>query len=194
MKKLDSSYWNNHYLNNNTGWDLGYASPPITDYFDQVDNKKLKILIPGAGKAWEAEYLWKKGFRNVYVLDYSQEAISEFEERVPEFPKSQIIIEDFFKLEGGFDIIVEQTFFCSLSLELRSSYVSQMNTLLKPKGKLIGLLFNHKFKFQGPPYGGTPQFYKELFHEHFEFTIFEIAHNSIKPRAKREHFCIFTKK
>jgi methyl halide transferase len=55
---LDKDFWNNKYIENNTGWDLENVSPPIAAYFDQVENKALKILIPGAGNSHEAEYLF----------------------------------------------------------------------------------------------------------------------------------------
>ena len=62
MLKLNSKFWNQRYLENDTGWDIGYISTPIKEYFDQINNKKLKILIPGGGNSYEAEYLYKKGF------------------------------------------------------------------------------------------------------------------------------------
>jgi len=194
MNNLNSSYWDTLYQNKQTGWDIGYASPPIMEYFKQVDNKDLKILIPGAGNAWEAEELWKDGFTQVHILDFSLEAVSAFKRRVPDFPKSQIIIVDFFQHQADYDIIVEQTFFSSLPVDLRESYAKQMHRLLKPEGKLIGLLFNHPFNFKGPPFGGTPDEYKELFKEYFQFCAFDIAQNSIKPRQKREHFILLQKK
>ena len=57
-------YWQNRYLENSTGWDLGDISPPIKAYIDQLNNKNIKILIPGAGNAHEAEYLHNQGFKS----------------------------------------------------------------------------------------------------------------------------------
>jgi len=31
---LDEQYWNNRYINNETGWDLRQVSPPLKAYFD----------------------------------------------------------------------------------------------------------------------------------------------------------------
>ena len=194
MSHLNSSYWDALFQKKQTGWDIGYPSPAIKEYFSQVNNKGLKILIPGAGNAWEAEQLWKDGFKQVYILDFSLEAISAFRKRVPDFPESHIIIEDYFKHNNVYDIIIEQTFFSSLLVELRGAYSKQAYQLLKPKGKLIGLLFNHTFNFDGPPFGGTPEEYKELFKKHFHFQVFDIAYNSIKPRQNREHFILLQKK
>ena len=68
----EQAFWTNRYQENRTGWDIGYPSTPLKEYFDQLDNKALKILIPGAGNAYEAEYLWQQGFKNVHVLDISE--------------------------------------------------------------------------------------------------------------------------
>ncbi|WP_231576788.1 hypothetical protein [Sphingobacterium sp. IITKGP-BTPF85] len=32
---LDQNYWNTKWQNNQTGWDIGYASPAITAYMAQ---------------------------------------------------------------------------------------------------------------------------------------------------------------
>ena len=194
MRKLDAEYWNQQYKNQNDGWDIGYASPAIMEYFQQVKDKTVKILIPGAGFAWEAEALWELGFEQVSVLDYSAEALKSFKSRVPDFPKSHIFEEDFFQHQGSYDYIVEQTFFSSLPLALRQDYAKQVAALLKNNGQLIGLLFNHQFEQQAPPFGALPSEYEELLSPYFYFRHFDIAYNSIKPRINRELFVLLQKK
>ena len=68
---LNLKYWNDLYLNKNDHWDIGAVSTPLKEYFGQLKNKKISILIPGAGNAYEAEYLLKKSFKNVYVCDFA---------------------------------------------------------------------------------------------------------------------------
>jgi SAM-dependent methyltransferase len=192
--ELKSDYWDHQYQNGRTGWDIGYAAPAIVEYFQQKNNKELKILIPGAGNAWEAEYLWKTGFKNLFVLDFSQQAVDSFQRRFPDFPSSHIFKENYFHHHGQYDIIVEQTFFSSLSPHLRVQYAEKAYHLLKPKGKLVGLLFNHPFNFEGPPYGGSPEEYKRILEKHFFLKTFRNAYNSIKPRKGRELFIIAERK
>ena len=74
MDKLTREYWNNRYLKGNTGWDIGEVSTPLKDLIDRLSDKNLRILIPGAGRAYEAIYLYKKGFQNVFVCDWAAEA------------------------------------------------------------------------------------------------------------------------
>ena len=120
----------------------------IKEYIDQIEDKNVRILIPGAGNGYEAEYLFRKGFNHVFVLDISDNPLKTFAERVPEFPKSQLIQENFFTHKGEYDLIIEQTFFCSFlpTKEKRSEYVSQMSTILNSKGKLVGLWFDIPLK------------------------------------------------
>ncbi|MDX1327998.1 MAG: SAM-dependent methyltransferase, partial [Arenibacter sp.] len=95
---------------------------------------------------------------------------------------------------SDFDLILEQTFFCALDPDLRPQYVHKMKQLLKPTGKLVGLLFTFPLTESGPPYGGSPEEYKALFGDHFNFKVLEVAYNSIKPRANKELFFIFEPK
>lgn len=185
---LDRKYWTERYEEGQIGWDIGYVSTPIKNYIDQIKDKSIKILIPGAGNAYEAEYLWNNGFRNVFVVDLSIEPLNNLKKRVPAFPSNQLIQLDFFDLEGQFDIIIEQTFFCALNPSLRTSYVVKMHQLLKPTGKLVGLLFNLPLFDDHPPFGGKKSDYEELFNNHFRIDKMEIANNSIPPRKGNELF------
>ncbi|AXT53459.1 methyltransferase domain-containing protein [Aquimarina sp. BL5] len=189
--KLDAHFWSNKYKLHQTGWDIGYASPPIISYFNQLDNKDLKILIPGCGNAYEAILLFEMGFKNLYILDFVKETLNKFEEKQPNFPKSQILYEDFFSVQDQFDIIIEQTFFCALLPDQRKAYVSKMKSLLKPNGKLVGLFFENDFEKTGPPFGGNKKEYLALFSSSFKIKKLEKCYNSIPPRMDNELFFIF---
>ncbi|GAA0727160.1 methyltransferase domain-containing protein [Aquimarina litoralis] len=189
--KLDIAFWTQKYKQNNTGWDIGHASPPITTYIDQLKSKDLKILIPGCGNAYEAIYLHSRGFKNVYILDFVEETLDLFQRNNPDFPKEHIIYNDFFEVENQFDLIIEQTFFCALLPKQRETYVSKMKSLLKDNGKLVGVLFDRIFEQSGPPFGGTKQEYISLFSSHFKIKTLENCYNSILPRKDSELFFIF---
>ena len=47
--KLDKAYWDSRYQSDNIGWDIGFVSPAIKNWFDILENKDLQIFIPGAG-------------------------------------------------------------------------------------------------------------------------------------------------
>lgn len=193
MKKFSKQYWNQHYLDGRTGWDIGYISTPLKEYFDQLTNKEMRILVPGAGNAWEVEYLFNMGFKNTYLLDFAEHSTDNFKQRCPHFPAKHIIVDDFFKHQEKYDLVVEQTFLSSIPPERRVEYAEKVYHLLNKGGKLLGLLFNHLFDFEGPPYGGTEQEYRNLFAQRLEIEIISTAYNSIKPRSKRELFLLLRK-
>jgi len=194
MNKFDKSYWENKYLNNNTGWDLGTVSPPLKSYIDQLNNKELKILIPGAGNGYEIAYLFNAGFTNIYVIDIASQPLENIQQQLPDFPKERLIQQDFFNHNETYDLILEQTFFCALHPKLRESYANKMFDLLKIRGKLVGLLFNFELTSKTPPFGGNLSEYKQLFTNKFKITTLENCSNSIKSRDGIELFFIFEKK
>ena len=100
----------------------------------------------------------------------------------------------FIKMDSPMYLIVEQTFFSSILPSQRNAYANKAYELLKPNGKTVGLLFTHEFDFQGPPFGGSKNLYREIFSPLLDIITMEIAHNSIKPRRERELFFIMQKK
>lgn len=194
MNITTKEYWEAQYNDGKTGWNIGYPSPPITNYINQLQNPALKILIPGSGNAFEAEYLFNKGFKNVFILDIALNPLVQFQKRNPLFPDNQIIHDDFFKHNGKYDLIIEQTFFSALPKNKRQQYVEKMFNLLNDNGKLVGVLFQIDFNNSFPPFGGSIEEYQELFSDKFNIITLETAYNSIKPRTGNEVFFIFSKK
>ncbi|WP_276167245.1 methyltransferase domain-containing protein [Zobellia alginiliquefaciens] len=193
----ENKYWTQRYKSNNTGWDIGYPSTPIKDYVDQLTDSNISILIPGAGNAYEAEYLWKKGFKNIYVMDISEVPLDKFKERNPDFPKTQLLLEDFFEHTGQYDLILEQTFFCSFvpTDQNRNTYTKKMDSILKPEGKLVGVWFNIPLTddMEKRPFGGNREIYLKHLSPFFKTITFESCYNSIPPRKGNELFGIFQK-
>lgn len=193
MDSLNAQYWDNRYINQQIQWDVGYATPPIMDFFEGVLNKNASILIPGAGNAYEAESLYNKGFTNVYVVDLSKEAVESFLRRCPNFPRNQVHLLDFFDFDQSFDFIVEQTFFCALNPTKRQNYVEKVFQLLNDNGCLVGVLFNRPFE-GGPPFGGEVAEYQSLFGDLFAIKKMDLCSNSIPPRQGSEVFIQMLKK
>ena len=191
---LSADFWDNRYQTNDVGWDLGTISPPLKAYFDQLTNLDLIILIPGGGNSYEAEYLFNKGFKNVYVVDLSQTALDNLIARVPDFPSSNLILNNFFDLNMTFDLIIEQTFFCAINPSLRADYAKKASDILNVNGKVAGLLFDATLNTTHPPFGGSKTEYLGYFKPYFDIKIMDDSYNSIKPREGRELFFIIQKK
>ncbi len=193
MSDNASQYWNDRYLQGQTGWDIRQVSPPLQAYFDQLTAKDLSILIPGCGNSYEAEYLLKKGFTNITLLDISPALVESLRRKFqPPPPALQLITADFFDHDGAYDLIIEQTYVCALDPAQRPGYVEQMHRLLRPRGRLAGLLFDRDFP-GGPPYGGHKEEYQKLLEKRFRIKTLAPCYNSIKPRAGTELFLIAEK-
>ncbi|MBY5960155.1 SAM-dependent methyltransferase [Membranicola marinus] len=189
---LHKDYWNERWMENNTGWDIGQASPPLMEYLQQIPNRDIEILIPGSGSGYEAEQAYRMGFHRVHYNDIAPEAKIRFQKRVPDFPAEQIIMQDIFKLNGRYDLILEQTSFCAQPPERRNEYISKIHDLLNPNGKYAGVLFDVEFPGDGPPFGGNREEYARLFGKKFKILKMEKCYNSINPRQGKELFVILT--
>lgn len=196
--KTQSNFWSKRYVEQRTGWDIGYPSTPLKEYIDQLATKDLKILIPGAGNAYEAEYLFNNGFQHITVLDIATAPLTNLQNRLPNFPADQLVLGNFFEHQGQYDLILEQTFFCSFppTTENRQLYAKKMSELLVPNGKLVGVWFDIPLtgNMVKRPFGGTKTEYLNYLSPYFETVVFDRAYNSIEPRAGSELFGIFKKR
>lgn len=186
---LDQQYWNQRYAEAQTGWDIGSPSTPLKTWIDGYSNTSASMLIPGCGNAHEAAYLLEKGFTNITLIDIAPlvvQTLTQHFSRAIADGHLKVICGDFFALQGQYDIILEQTFFCALHPSLRKAYTAQMHQLLVPGGKLIGLLFNFPLTEDGPPFGGSEAEYREYVGSLFLLAKLDPCYNSIAPRAGRE--------
>jgi len=193
METLDQHYWENRHQLGSTPWHLNQVSPPLKSYFDQLKDTSLRILIPGAGHAHETLYLVENGFDNITVCDISLTAIQKMQNQLSQYNNIEFINDDFFCLQGTYDLIIEQTFFCALDPKFRKKYVKKMSELLSKSGTLVGVLFASHFTHPGPPFGGDINEYKSLFDIELHIHRMEICINSHPSRQNNEIFFICKK-
>lgn len=191
----DKKFWEDRYRQKQTGWDVGQITTPIKEYLQQLTDKTIPVLIPGCGNAHEAEWMIANGYPNVTLVDISEWVVNELREKFSAIPSSnlKILNQDFFALNGKFDLILEQTFLCALPPQLRTDYANKIFELLSENGKLVGVLFDRTFE-GGPPFSGSIQEYRDLFKEKFEIIKLESCYNSIPPRKGSEAFVKLKKK
>lgn len=194
MKNDTSEYWQQRYLATDTPWDIGGVSPALKRFIDGLSDSSIRILIPGAGRAYEAAYLHAKGFDQTFVCDWAPQAFEQLVQTAPDFPEPHMLVADFFSLDLKVDLILEQTFFCAIHPRQRAQYVQKVHDLLTDGGWIAGLLFDCTFDKEGPPFGGDREEYTSLFSELFSLVELESAVDSIRPRAGRELFFRFQKR
>lgn len=192
MKHLDANFWNQQYIDSNTGWDMGKISPPLKKIIDELKDKDIAILIPGCGNAYEAQYLLDNGFTNITLIDIAPALVAELQKKWNGIDAINVIEGDFFQLEGTFDFILEQTFFCAIDPTLRVDYANKVNQLLSKNGQLKGVLFSVEFEKQGPPFGGTIEEYEKLFSPYFK-TEFSPCFDSHPKRLGNESWVTLQK-
>lgn len=194
------TFWQNRYEQGETEWDMGYISPPIKHYIDTQlikADRNLSILIAGAGNGYEAQYLHELGFNHVVLVDLAKIPLDNFAKKVPSFNPNHLLQADFFKLDEKkyqFDLSIEQTFFCAIDPKRRTEFVHKTHALLKPGGRLVGLLWDCDFPGKQLPFGGNKAQYQKLFEKQFEFAAFSECTNSHPKRQGRELFIDFVAK
>jgi SAM-dependent methyltransferase len=191
---LGQEFWNNRYLTQQTGWDLGTVSPPLKAYAGQLARQDLRILIPGCGNSYEAEYLLQQGFTQITLLDIAPALVEALQQKFAGKPQVKVLLEDYFSHQDVYDLVLEQTFFCALDPALRPAYARKTAELLAPDGKLAGVLFNREFDRPGPPFGGSREEYEKLFSPFFRIKTLETCYNSARPRQGTELFMILQPK
>jgi len=191
--EMEQKYWDDRYKKQQTGWDLGKVSPPLYSYFEKFGQKDISILIPGCGNSYEAEALLALGFSDITIIDLSPTLVEKLKDKFNASPNIKVLTGNFFELEGNYDIILEQTFFCAIDPTMRESYVRKCYDLLNTEGKIIGLLFNRTFE-HGPPFGGSLEEYTDLFKNNFTIACMEECYNSIESRAGSELFISLAKR
>lgn len=188
IREMGESLWEKMWSRNLLGWDMGEASPPLAQYLQQYPNKDAAVLIPGCGSAYEAEIMLATGFTDITLLDISQTAVEFLKEKFKNFPEVKVIHGSFFDHEGEYDLIIEQTLFCTVYPERRDEYAYKAASLLKEGGKLVGVFFNTCLGPSGPPFGGDSEDYRKVFEPYFEIDILEDCYNSFPSRDGQEYF------
>jgi SAM-dependent methyltransferase len=192
-----SQFWDDIYLENDTGWDLRGVTP----FFDSISNELIqgKVCILGCGRGYDAIMFAEKGF-DVTAVDFAPTPISELNKLA--IQKSVIITtvqDDIFslveKFPDTFDYVIEQTCFCAIDPNRRKEYETLVRTILKPGGKLVGLWFplDKSQEEGGPPFGTTIYEVKSIFNSGWKIEKENFPSQSVEPRKGREKLIIFKK-
>jgi len=190
-------FWEDIYISNDTGWDLGGPTPFFKNIAKKILPKRLCVL--GCGRGYDAIVFAENDF-DVTAVDFSPSAIQYLSTIAK---KNQVRInvlqQDIFTLssefDNYFDYVIEQTCFCAIHPSRRKEYVQLVHNILRKNGQVIGLWFplDKNLNEGGPPYGTTVDEVKSYFYKGWVIRKEEFPEESIKPRKGREKLIIFEK-
>jgi SAM-dependent methyltransferase len=186
--------WDKAYQEGITPWDKGYASPPIAQWL-QGHTLKGKGLVLGCGHGHDVRLL--AGYSDqVMGMDISQTAISKAQ-KMDVVNHESYKVADFFNLveedHHSFDWVVEHTFFCAITPDLRHSYVRNLVKVLRPKGYFLAVFFlqyEHGSSSEGPPYKIERASIEEYFGRDFDImeSFIPEMHYECRPTGS-EYLC-----
>ena len=186
--------WDKAYREGETPWNKGSASPAIAEWL-QKKSLKGKGLVPGCGLGHDVRLL--ASYNNqVTGIDISQTAISKARE-IDVVNNESYKAADFFNLaedySQSFDWVVEHTFFCAITPDLRKSYVENLVKVLKPKGFFLAVFFlkdQMQINLDGPPYKIDREAVEKYFGKDFDLleSFIPKSHYECRPKGS-EYVC-----
>ncbi len=190
--------WEAWYQEGDTPWDLGGPTPVFSRLIREERFAPGKLLIPGAGRGYDAIAFAQAGFA-VTTVDLAPSACAAMRERAKAAGvELEVRQADFFTLNetAAYDLALEYTFYCAIDPGLRTAYRDQMARLLKPGGLLVGLFFplNRPLAADEPPYGVKRDEVEASFKECFDLVHAEFPAESIKPRRGNEILMIWRRR
>lgn len=147
--------WESDYARGTDGWDLGGPAPVFKRLASSGRFKPGRMLVPGAGRGYDAREFARRGFQ-VTAVDFTLSAVREMQRLAEPGAPLEILQHDLFTLPGdldsSFDYLLEYTCFCAIDPQRRGDYADTVARLLKPGGIYIDLAFPLDDRAGGPPF------------------------------------------
>jgi len=155
-------YWEMLYEQGKDNWDLGKVTPALLDFFENpLCPKDGDVLVPGAGRGWDAE-AWAKRGHNVIATDFCSYVFDILEKLADKMHNLKVLNTDMFLLSPfdknipgkKFDIIYDYCSFNSIHPGRRDEYIEMLLRMIKDDGLVIGFFFplNDEKLREIPPY------------------------------------------
>jgi SAM-dependent methyltransferase len=176
--------WNNAYENEDTPWDKGYAAPPLEEFLELLNCRKVgrssqasrklqgRVLVPGCGTGHDVRLLAAQG-AEVVGLDIAPGALTKAG-AFPTVGSETFALGDFLDLpkdyHNAFDWVFEHTCLCAIEPSEREAYVASLKLALKPGGRYLAVFFREVSDYtgDGPPHPISAEEIDELFEKDFE--------------------------
>ena len=194
----NSEFWEKHYNEGTTRWDLGQAAPPLISLLNSAQAPSPGLVaVLGCGRGYDALQFAQHGFEAI-GFDFATSAIADATAlsqaaRI----KAEFLTRDIFDLPAEFpnyfNYVLEHTCFCAIDPSQRPAYVKLVKDILQPQGELIALFWAHT-RPSGPPYGTTLTEIEQLFAADFEIISLTPVTNSVPQRQSEEYLGRFQRK
>jgi SAM-dependent methyltransferase len=163
--------WERRWAAGDTPWDLGRAPAVLDDLLAGLADGPLCVLVPGAGAGHDA-LAWARAGHVVTAVDVAPTALVRCRESARKAGLAPtLLVADLFALpqdlRGAFDVVWEQTCFCAIPPTRRPDYARAMADVLRPRGTLHALLWNHG-RPGGPPHDVRREDAQRVFAPFFE--------------------------
>ncbi len=192
----EPGYWEDLYRRDDTGWDLGTATPVFREMKHLIPGAG-KMLVLGSGKGHDAIFFAQHGYETVGV-DFAATAVKiAHQNALRAGTKAQFLQEDLFLLPlrfgGHFDVVVEYVTYCAIDPVRRGEYHRVVTSVLKPGGVFFALFFPIDARPGGPPYSVDVDEVRTVFSKTFVLLHESRPASSVKPRLGKELLMVWKK-
>jgi len=170
--------WQERWRTNKTSWDLKGPHPLLDRILDLAANTTgAKLhgdwLIPGCGRAHDAQMIVARGAAGVVGKDMVPEAINEASKLYGAIPGVFFECGDVCEIRdhevGRFAGVFDRAMLCALGESMRRRYVEAMAAALKKGGVFASLAFAKTSEpTVGPPFSISESELKHLFSQSFQ--------------------------
>jgi len=182
-------FWETRYRDHIMPWDAGAVPRSLPAFLPRL-RTGTRILIPGCGSAYEANFLAENGM-DVLAIDFSPAAVAAARKQVPRFPQA-VREADFFEFDFGmpYEVVYERAFLCALPPKMWPAYATRMAKLIASDGLLAGFFFFDDAP-RGPPFGINEQALLDLLSPAFVLEARHAVTDSIAVFQGKEHWMEF---
>ncbi|KAJ7627662.1 S-adenosyl-L-methionine-dependent methyltransferase [Mycena polygramma] len=197
----DPHSWDQAWQQNVTPWEAGEIQPPlreVTQSGEVAFPKSGRAFVPGCGSGHDAIYISSELGLDTLAIDISPIAVKNASKNIPEGLNTRFELHDFFTFKvpdnEKFDLIYDYTFFVAIPPSRRNEWGAQINSLIKPGGYLITLVFPLEPESDvGPPYFVRPEHYLAPLGAGWEKVVDRVPTVSSPTHVGKEHLVVWKK-
>ena len=158
MTEHDQSFWSGRWAQNQIGFHEGKPNALLVAHVARIESagKKLRILVPLAGKAADLAWLAARG-HEVVGVEFVRKAVEELFAETKDATGLTMICDDFFAVHpdtaGRFDVVYDRAALIAIDPPKRAAYVAHCRTLLRDGGTTFLVSVDYdQTKAEGPPW------------------------------------------